>query len=100
MPFTGSEKDLKARILTELESLLPDDETKELALKRMDKIAEALANAVVGWILANGSQSIQATVIGSGTGTATGVGNMGAPVISTVNTSTQGQVDTTTAKLV
>jgi len=99
MPFTGSEVDLKARLMAELEPLLPNDETKEVALERLEKIADALSKAIVSWLLANGSQSIQGTVIGQGTGQGVGA-NAGGPVTTVVSTTVQGTVDPTSVKLV
>ena len=100
MPFTGSESDLKQRLIDELEGLLTDDESKDAALEHLETVAEAIANAVVGWVLANGKKSLVAATVGQGQGMGAGAGNLGSPIVTKVTTSTTGIVDLNTVELV
>ena len=64
--FTGSEKDLANRIFKELEKLLPDDSTKEIALPRVRERSNAVAKALFNWWIANGKNAIRFQVVGQG----------------------------------
>ena len=93
MPFTNSETDLKDRLIEALGGLLTDFEDdpdqKDIAIANLEDSCGAMADAIVGWLLANGDKCIEASTEGNGSGQGQGVGNMGGPVVSKVDTQVQ-----------
>lgn len=68
MPFTNSETDLSDRLFnaraSQLNSL--DEDTRNVAEERLREICDADAEAIVGWLLANSSNSVVAKVTTKG----------------------------------
>lgn len=77
MPLTGSEQILKNLILAEMSKLIGDPK----AVPNLDKMAEALANAIVQWITLNGKAAVQTPAPTNGVVIPPGGGPVIVPVV-------------------
>jgi hypothetical protein len=76
LPLTtpDAQQSLANILLANRQSMLPDDESKVIALPRLKEECDLLAASIVQWIAANGQGSVVANTVGTGVGTGTGTG--------------------------
>jgi hypothetical protein len=119
MPLTtpDAQQSLASILLANRQVMLPNDESKPIALARLKEECDILAASIVQWIAVNGSGAVVANTVGTGTGTGAmppGIPVVGAgggvpgpmsgvttaPVATTVATQVQTIVETGSSKII